>query len=230
MNKAILQVLVGSRAHGLDSDDSDWDYRGVFVTPTSEILKLGSNHKTTSWIEGKEDNTSWEVGHFLNMAIHCNPTILECFLAPYKSVGLERLELGSRYFELQSEIRALFPHVWNSKGVLDAFCGYSHNQRKKMLDNKDDRAAKYAVAYGRTLVQAKELLTTGTFSIKISATEHGDMLKKWKRGEFSYGEVIDFCEDQKKQLDEIYKSQPKKETNMEPVNEFLLKVRKEFWE
>lgn len=34
--KQVLKVLVGSRAHGLHNQDSDFDYRGVYVAPTSD--------------------------------------------------------------------------------------------------------------------------------------------------------------------------------------------------
>jgi predicted nucleotidyltransferase len=34
----ILKVLVGSRAHGLANEQSDYDSRSVYVTSTKEIL------------------------------------------------------------------------------------------------------------------------------------------------------------------------------------------------
>mgnify|MGYP001501964861 CR=1 FL=1 len=43
----ILKVLVGSRAHGLSTETSDYDYRGVFVQPTETILSLGGKVQTT---------------------------------------------------------------------------------------------------------------------------------------------------------------------------------------
>ena len=87
----ILKALVGSRAHGLAGPDSDADYRGVFVTPTSDLLRIGQRQSDTRWVEGekaadigtaKVDDTAWELGHFLSLATHCNPTILEVFAAP----------------------------------------------------------------------------------------------------------------------------------------------------
>src|SRR5687768_1695702 len=78
----ILRCIVGSTAHGLANENSDIDYRGVFVVPTSDLLSIGGVTQQTSWIEGQVDDTSWEIGHFLKMATKCNPTVLEVFLAP----------------------------------------------------------------------------------------------------------------------------------------------------
>ena len=221
MNKTILKVIVGSQAHGLANPKSDFDYRGVFVVPTSEILKIGGSVKTTSWIEGKEDDTSWEIGHFLTMATHCNPTVLETFLSPPVNVP-ELTVLGQ-------ELRDLFKYVWNSNDVKNAFIGYGINQRKKFFDNKDQRAPKYATAYLRTLYNAWELLSTGTFSIDMSRTPIFDDLKRYKAGNYKPGEVIQNCWDWETRVLSAFKRNPDKKTNVEPVNEFLLKIRKLYW-
>ena len=227
----ILKVIVGSQAHGLATPESDFDYRGVFVVPTKNFFMLGApNPKNTSWVEGKEDDTTWEIGHFLNMATHCNPTILETFLAPSVPVdlGVEEMRFGNR-------LRSLFPHVWNSTDVMNAFIGYGLNQRKKFFDDKDKRAAKYAVAYLRTLYQAWELLETGTFTVRIVETEIGEMLKKWKSMASAEilqnysGEVIENCLKWEKRVREAYEKNPDKQTDLEPVNQFLLDVREAYW-
>lgn len=219
MNIEILKTLVGSQAHGLANAESDFDYRAVFVVPTSEFLKIGGNYKTTSWIEGKEDNTSWEIAHFLNMAVHCNPTILEVFLAP----EIESNDFGK-------ELRDLFPYVWNSHDVMNAFVGYGLNQRKKFLEDKDNRANKYAVAYLRTLFQASELLRTGTFPIQVADSDVGDQLIRWKAGDFTYGEVIQTCKQWEEIVNLAYQANPHKTTDLKKVNDFLIKVRKFYWE
>lgn len=228
--KEILKVLVGSQAHGLAGPDSDYDYRAVFVQPTSEILKLGGTVKNTNWIEGKEDNTSWEIGHFLNMAVHCNPTILEVFLAPVMASDYDPIQPAPH--RLGTELRTLFPHVWSSKGVMDAFIGYGHNQQKKFLDNKDGRASKYAVAYLRTLIHGFQLLSTGTFTERVVECDFPYLvakLKDWKAGKWEIGEVMQTCSDMRKSVEYAYSQNPNKKTNLEPINEFLLKVRKENW-
>src|SRR3990167_7324772 len=116
--KMILRVLVGSRAHGLAGPDSDYDYRGVFVRPTSELLSIGAKPYLTQWTEAdkakgeKLDDTAWEVGHFLQLATHCNPTILEVLAAP-------RVDEGSDWSSWGTDLRGLFPYIWNPCGVRD---------------------------------------------------------------------------------------------------------------
>lgn len=118
--KIILKVIVGSRAHKLADKNSDYDYRAVYVLPTSEILRLDYHYKGTDWIEGKEDNTAYEIGHFLKLATKSNPSILEMFKFPI----VESNEDGNK-------LRELFPYVWNSKNALDSYMGYGLNQKKK---------------------------------------------------------------------------------------------------
>lgn len=217
--KTILKVIVGSQAHGLATPKSDYDYRGVFVIPTEEFFKIGGKDlQHTSWIEGNEDDTSWEIGKFLLMATKCNPTVLETFLAP---------KAMHEYDPWGDKLRDLFPYVWNSTDVKNAFIGYGLNQRKKFFDNKDNRAPKYATAYLRVLYNAWELLSTGTFSVNMKNTPVFESLKKYKSGEYTPGDVIDKCFYWETQVLDAYKKNPNKQTDLRPVNDFLLKIRKE---
>lgn len=221
--KTILKVIVGSQAHGLAGPDSDFDYRGVFVVPTTELLSLGNTKMTTNWNEGTNDDTSWEIGHFLNLATHCNPTILETFLAPLAPTGMDTM----KYI---SELRELFPYIWNSADVMNAFIGYGLNQRKKFLEGKDGRPHKFAAAYLRSLVNGWELLSTGTFTVKIADLPIGETVRRFKNGDYTVGEVIQTCWDWETKVRKAYKQNPNKKADLEKINEFLLKVRKEFWE
>ena len=109
----ILKVLVGSHAHGLATEGSDVDYRGVYVSPTSEILSLSNTKvrgKNTHWVEGEnEDATSYELGHFLFLALKCNPSILEVFMAPRVDSGFQphATRLGIELRELFDECRII---------------------------------------------------------------------------------------------------------------------------
>jgi len=218
----ILKVLVGSRAHGLHTEESDYDWRGVFVTPTQDILSLGGTTKQTSWIEGKEDDTSWEIGKFLLMATKCNPTVLEVFKCSTHPVAIQHAVWGLK-------LQELFSHVWNSTDVRNAFVGYGLNQRKKFLENKDVRPHKYAVAYLRTLYMAVQLLETGDFTVDMTNEPIFPTLRAWKNKDYRLGEVIDITREWELKVEEAYQKNPDKKTNIEPVNEFLLDIRKEFW-
>jgi len=227
----ILSVLVGSRSHGLHNIDSDYDYRHVVVTPTSELLKLGTKYKSNSFLEGKEDQTMYEIGHFLHLATKCNPSVLEVFKAPMQPVAYTKAEI-QRINIWGSKLIALFPYVWNPTGVFEAFRGYAHNQRKKMQDktNKlNGRQPKFAVAYLRTLINLCDLLRTGTFSVEIKDESVKQDLLRIKSGDFTSGEVVDLAD---ALLDEaeILRDQCTHEPNIDKVNKFLLEIRKEFWE
>ena len=213
--KQILKVTVGSQAHGLANKNSDFDYRGVFLIPTLDFFQLGQKElQHTSWIEGKEDDTSWEVGKFLQMAVKCNPTVLETFLAPVKESDI-----------WGDELRDLFPYVWNSKDVMNAFVGYGVNQRKKFFDNQDKRAPKYATAYLRVLYNAWELLSTGTFSVDMTNTPIFEDLKRFKAGKYGVGEVIQKCFDMETKVIKAYKQNPDKQTDLEPINQYISELR-----
>ncbi len=236
--KTILRTLVGSRAHGLHTETSDYDYRGVFLVPTTDILSLGYKEKAVSWLEGQgEDATSYELAHFLHLATHSNPSILEVMVSPV----IEETEEGK-------ELRALFPYLWSSTGVLNAFCGYSKNQQKKFLEDKDARPGKYACAYLRVLLLGIELLEQGTMTVNIEEQEKklgfnldlqttpftSDIsmvtrLKGVKNNEYSKGMVINWAEGLTERIKMAYNKNPNKETDLAKVNEFLLKVRKGNW-
>lgn len=221
----ILKVVVGSQAHGLATPESDFDYRGVFVVPTRQFLSVPTGKVSgTMWLEGNDDNTAWELGHFLNLAIHCNPTILETFLAPIvQDHWIVRSTADAR------ELRSLFPYIWNSKDVYNAFRGYSKNQQKKFLDEKDTRPEKYASAYLRVLYQGTQLLTTDSFPVDFRETPIYDTLVRWKRKEYTIGEVMTTTKEWEDNFKKAFEENPDREANLEPVNEFLLKVRRDMW-
>ncbi|MBA2485266.1 MAG: hypothetical protein H0V35_04070, partial [Nitrospira sp.] len=93
-----------------------------------------------------------------------------------------------------AELRQLFPHLWSATKAYDSFIHYCENQRKKMLEKKDGRPAKYAAAYLRVLFNLCELLERGAFSIRIADTSIGETVRKIKDGHCRVGEVIDLGE------------------------------------
>lgn len=62
--KVLTKVLVGSRLHGLHTETSDYDYRGIHIHTLQEKVSPFKTLKNTTWIEGDEDNTSYELAYW----------------------------------------------------------------------------------------------------------------------------------------------------------------------
>ncbi len=238
-NKMILKTVAGSRAYGLETPESDWDYHAVFVTPTVDILALGANPKGRTWDESKEvDMQTWEVGNFLHLATKCNPTILETFVAPIDTLS-----------PYGKDLRKLLPFVLSKRYVRAAYLGYAHNQRAKLFNKPDDptveqpgeRAWKFATQYIRVLIQGERLLRTGELVVDMGfypnmisypdgAASPRPLLMDIRRGRFSMGDVIDTAKLLEEKLEKAYDdTQLPNVADLERVNEFLIQVRKGFW-
>lgn len=182
-DSSILKVMVGSHAHGLAGPESDKDFRRVFAMPTAELFRVGFKYQGARMTKEGEDETAWEVGHFLHLALQGHPLALETLLAPVVTMN-----------EWGAELRRLFPHLWSAREAYESFINYCENQRKKMLEKKDGRPAKYAAAYVRVLFNLCELLEQGTFTVRIADTPLGDTVRKIKAGDYRVGEVVDLGE------------------------------------
>jgi len=241
-NKRILKTVAGSRAYGLETPESDYDYHGVFVVPTSELLAVGPKSKDAIWKEGDEDFQSWEVGHFLYLTTKCNPTILETFVAPPVDTTLARDTHGYK-------LRKLLPFVLSKRYVRAAYLGYAHNQRAKLFNKPDDPTAtqpsermwKFATQYIRVLIQGEYLLRTGELVVNMGLypnlvqcpggiSSPRPLLIKIRRGEYSMGDVINIATILEERLEKAYDDTSlSNEADLESVNKFLLQVRKDFW-
>jgi hypothetical protein len=241
MTIPILKSLVGSHAHGLATETSDMDYRGVFGISTSELLKVGvPQPKQVQWVEGagdatKLDDTSHELGRFLHLALHSNPTILETLVSPV----VEATEWGTR-------LRALFPDIWTASMAKDAFLGYAYNQRKKFLEDKDSRPSKFAAAWIRVLILGTELLRYGTMTVNVidswgnsslqdllpeffPGSNFQDSLMMIKGSMVSKGPVVDWAIFLEHKLNDAYASAGNHKANIDLVNDYLLDFRKANW-
>ena len=221
--KEILRVLVGSRACGLESPDSDYDYRAIHIKPTSTIVSLGHKYKASHSINGVVDDLSYELYHFLKLAAHSNSDALQCLVAPVISNTPEGILL-----------QELFPKLWSSDGVLDAYEGYARSQYKnlkKIWNSNKVRAAKFAVSYIRVLYYGTQLLIHGTYDLNVRNTELWGMLWRWKNKlDLSLDEVEFVAEEWTRNLHNAYAMNHDKETDYEAVNNFLINIRKNNWE
>lgn len=228
--RPLLRSLVGSRAHNLARPDSDYDFRGVFIVPTVDLLALGHNTKNTQWIEGKVDDTSWEVGHFLFLATKCNPNILDVFRAKSQSLTVPDTLASS----FGTALLRLWPHVVSRVPARAAYLGYAHNQFKKMMDQEavdTPRVWKFGTTYLRVLQQGIDLQQTGEYSLAIEDAAWRDQLHAVQEGRCTRGAIIDNAVRLQARL---YQAEQESvlpdEPDLEAVNEFLLAARHRFWD
>lgn len=169
--KLLTKVVVGSRLHGLETPESDYDYRGIHINSLKDTLSPFKKVKNTSWIEGDEDNTSYELTDFCKNATQGNATILEIFFSNQIIESTPTADI------LRKEWRRF---IDTDRFVL-ASRGYAHNQYNKMqLFEPDKRTPKFAVAYVRVLWQCAEFLRTGEFPCQISDANIKEFLMEVK--------------------------------------------------
>jgi predicted nucleotidyltransferase len=174
----LTKVLVGSRLHGLHNEQSDYDYRGVHMHDLQDVLSPFKRLKNTTWIEGDEDNTSYELADFCRQAVHGNATILEVFFSN------EIIDTSAA----AEEMRANWHRFIDTDRVVMASRGYASNQLNKMelFDNigvkGQGRTSKFAIAYCRVLWQCAEFLRTGVFPCQITDPDLKAFLLKLKAG------------------------------------------------
>lgn len=173
----IYACVMGSRAFGLATDGSDTDRRGVFLAPTPLFWRF---EKPPTHVEGPaEEQFSWELERFCELALRANPNILECLHSPL----VEHVDATGR------ELLAL-REAFLSRQVHETFTRYALGQRKKLEADIRVHGAprwKHAMHLLRLLMSARDLLRTGTLTIDVG--DRRDSLLSVKRGEVPWPEV-----------------------------------------
>src|SRR5690606_7700822 len=117
-DRVIYRCVVGSRAFGLATEDSDTDRRGIYLPP-AEL------HWSLYGVPGQLENDAnqeayWELQKFLVMALKGNPNILECLYSPL-------VELATPLAEELLAMREAFL----SRLVYQTYNGYVMSQFKR---------------------------------------------------------------------------------------------------
>jgi predicted nucleotidyltransferase len=212
----LLKAVVGSQAFGLANENSDYDYQGVFVAPTSEFLGLEMKIQE-SYNFKNPDTTYHEVGKFCKLALGCNPTVLD--LLWIEDYNL-RTELGTELINLRN-------NLLSRPRVRGAYFGYANDQFGKLLaDNREEKRAKNARHFLRLLEQGSELFLTGTYSIRLADPERiKSTAYKIAQGDLALAEHAIVEAEKKFAKPSALPELP----NKEPIDLWLRKVRHEFY-
>ncbi|WP_328316720.1 nucleotidyltransferase domain-containing protein [Streptomyces sp. NBC_00388] len=173
----VYSCVMGSRAFGLATEASDTDRRGVFLAPTP--LFWGFD-KPPAHVEGPADEQfSWELERFCELALRANPNILECLHSPL----VEHIDATGR--ELLSLREAFL-----SRAVHRTFTRYALGQRRKLTADVALRGAprwKHAMHLLRLMASCRDLLRTG--ELVIDAGDAREPLLAVRRGEVTWAEI-----------------------------------------
>ncbi|MCX4449960.1 nucleotidyltransferase domain-containing protein [Streptomyces sp. NBC_01789] len=173
----VYSCVMGSRAFGLATEDSDTDRRGVFLAPTPLFWRF---EKPPTHVEGPaEEQFSWELERFCELALRANPNVLECLHSPLvdhvDATGRELLALRGAFL---------------SRRAHDSFVRYAVAQRRKLEADVRQYGAprwKHAMHLLRLLASCRDLLRTGVLDIEVG--EAREDLLAVRRGEVPWPEV-----------------------------------------
>lgn len=173
----IYRCVIGSRAFGLDTEDSDTDRRGIYLPP-AEI------HWSLYGVPEQLENDAtqecyWELQKFLILALKANPNILECLWSPL-------IETKTPIAEELLLMRGCFL----SRLVYQTYNGYVMSQFKKL--EQDLRATgtirwKHAMHLIRLLMSGVTVLKEAFVPVHVG--DRRDFLLAIKNGQMDWAEI-----------------------------------------
>ncbi|MER6295976.1 nucleotidyltransferase domain-containing protein [Streptomyces althioticus] len=211
----VYACVMGSRAFGLATEGSDTDRRGVFLAPTPLFWRF---EKPPTHVEGPaEEQFSWELERFCELALRGNPNILECLHSPLveyaDATGRELLALRDAFL---------------SRKVHVTFVRYAHRQRRKLDADVRTHGAprwKHAMHLLRLLTSARDLLRTGVLTIDVG--DRREQLLEVKRGEVPWTEVETRMNRLTAEAEEAAAHSPlPEEPDRRRVEDFLVRTRR----
>jgi uncharacterized protein len=169
-DRVIFRCVIGSRAYGLEDDESDTDYRGVFLPPAELEWSL---YGVPDQLEREETQEHyWELQRFLVLALKANPNVLECLYSPL-------VEMTTPLAEELLAMRSIFL----SRLVYQTYNGYVMSQFKKMQTDIRNQGAvkwKHVMHLIRLLISGIDVLREGV--VRVHVDNHREQLLAIKTG------------------------------------------------
>lgn len=210
----ILRVIVGSRAYGLDNEQSDTDVRGIYLPPAELQWSL---YGVPEQLENDErQECFWELQKFLVLALKANPNVLECLYT-------QQIEHAT---PLARELLAM-RDAFLSKLAYQTFNGYVLSQFKKLEQDLRTTGAikwKHAMHLVRLLLSGIGLLRTGELPVRV--TDHRERLLAIKAGGESWDSVNAWRLALHKEFEQAFaEAKLPERPDYERVNAFLVRAR-----
>jgi hypothetical protein len=161
----IYRCVVGSRAYGLDTPESDVDLRGIYQAPTALVLSLQEPPEQLEDLGTEE--CYWELKKFLVLALKANPNVLEVLWSP---LVLHATPVAQELLAMRGKLL--------SRLVYATFNGYSiaqFNKMRRSMDVKGKPNWKHAMHLVRLLESGIAILETG--EIDLRARHRAELLE-----------------------------------------------------
>ena len=173
----IYRCVVGSKAYGLDHENSDVDMRGIYLPPAELQWSMFGVPQQLENDERQE--CYWELQKFLILALKANPNVLECLYSP----------LVEQVTPLAQELLAI-RQIFLSRLIYQTYNGYVMSQFKKLqkdMENYGTLRWKHAMHLIRLLLSGITALNEGYIPVQVA--DHRDQLLAIRRGEADWAEV-----------------------------------------
>jgi predicted nucleotidyltransferase len=211
----IYRCVIGSRAFGLDEEDSDTDVRGIYLPPADLHWSLFGVPEQIEHDATQE--AYWELQKFIVLALKANPNILECLYTPL----VENCTLLAQ--ELL-DMRSIFV----TKMVYQTYNGYVISQFKKMqqdIRNHGSIRWKHAMHLIRLLLSGIIALREGYIPVHVE--EHRERLLAIRREEMAWEAVNEWRLKLHQSFDEAFLTSTLPERpDYERANAFLIRARR----
>lgn len=143
---AIL-ARTGSHAYGTARPDSDDDFRGVYIVPTSDLFRL--HRPAETFAREDPDVALHELGKFCALAAAANPTVLEVLWA-------EPLHLSPA-----GEFLRKHRHLFLSRRALKTYGGYATQQIRRAQAGTGGSRGQAHLRREKFLLHTLRLMETG---------------------------------------------------------------------
>lgn len=124
--KILYLYLRGSHCQGTNTETSDEDYGGLYITNTDNMLDLHFNYKE-QYLDDRNDVYIQEIGKFTSLLLKSNPTVLEALFVDDEFVIYEHPVI--------TELKA-HRDLFLSKQCFNPFYGFATSQIEKATGQK----------------------------------------------------------------------------------------------
>lgn len=228
VHSTILLGLTGSKAYGTNTDDSDTDYRGIFIPDEEHYfgLKDATDHSFSSG--GDNKNTKEDVDMFLSPIA---TFVKRCMTG--SPTDLELLFLRTSDYTHVTDIgQELINHrqMFLSKYVKNRFGGYALRRKKQMMTGSrvDEHLGynpKSFMHSVRMYQMGIDILRYGTFSVY---RQNHEVLKELRAGKFTLKEAMTYLDGLEMEMQSYYDLSDLPETvDSEQVNKLLIRLTRD---